>query len=49
MISPKVKLSAFKNLPTFSDTSIATAIGININRVKKKEVKYFFNKEFSVS
>ncbi len=32
-----------KNLSTFSDISIAIAIGTNISNVNTKEPKYFFN------
>ncbi len=43
MISLTVRSVCFINLSIFSDISIAIAIGININNVKNKVIKYFLN------
>ncbi len=43
MISPTERFVCRKNLSIFSETSIAIAIGIKINKVNKNDVIYFFN------
>ena len=43
MISPTDKLACRKNLSTFSEISMAIAIGINKVSTKATELKNFFN------